>query len=85
MFEFLLYTEISCKDLVGMLDRIAKHDQLTKRTKIELIEVIQEASPHCYGTQTTEGTGKTDPGQPEKVQFHPTSGVTYNEHTQPHS
>ena len=47
MFEFLLYADIPCKDVAGMLDRIAKHDQLTKQTKIELVEVLQEATPHC--------------------------------------
>ena len=47
MLELLLYADLNCKDAADMLDRIADHDQLTKQAKIELIETIQEYTPHC--------------------------------------
>jgi len=36
------------------------------------------------GTQTTEGTGKTDPAKAEKVNFTLVFQVTTNEHTYSH-
>lgn len=47
MIEVLLYTTMNCTDTAAMLARIESHDWLEEQAKVELIEVIQEATPHC--------------------------------------
>jgi|TARA_R100000027_G_scaffold38012_1_gene28018 ferredoxin len=47
MIELLFYTELSCADTAEMLERIAVHDWLNNEAKVELVEVLQEATPHC--------------------------------------
>ena len=45
--EFLLYSSIACSDATEMLQKIASHEQLSEHVKVELVETIQEATPHC--------------------------------------
>ena len=47
MFELLLYSNIACADAVDIIERINIHEHMKATIKAELIEVIQEASPHC--------------------------------------
>ena len=47
MFEFLLYSNIACVDAVEIVDRINAHEHMAATIRTELIEVVQEASPHC--------------------------------------
>ena len=47
MIEVLLYTTMNCIDTAEMLERVAAHEWLEEQAKVELIEVIQEATPHC--------------------------------------
>ena len=47
MFEVLLYSDLNCADAAEMLNRIEANKYMNSVTKVELVEVIQEASPHC--------------------------------------
>ena len=47
MFEILLYADLNCIDAAAMLDRIETNKHMDSITKVELVEVIQEATPHC--------------------------------------
>ena len=47
MIDLLLYAEISCTDAVDILNRLETSDAINKQVKVELVEVIQEATPHC--------------------------------------
>ena len=44
---FLLYTTINCIDAADMIDRLDAHQGMDDAVKVELVEVIQEATPHC--------------------------------------
>ena len=47
MFEILLYSDIKCTDAADMIRRIDAHQHMSNKIKVELVEVIQEATPHC--------------------------------------
>ena len=47
MFEVLLYADLNCTDAAEMLNRIESNKYMNSATKVELVEVIQEATPHC--------------------------------------
>ena len=47
MFEVLLYADLNCTDAAEMLNRIEVNKYMNSATKVELVEVIQEATPHC--------------------------------------
>ena len=47
MFELLLYSNISCAGAVDIIDRINAHELMDPAVKVELIEVVQEATPDC--------------------------------------
>jgi len=47
MFEVFLVATMACSDAVGVIDRINKHDHMEAAIKAELVEVLQEATPHC--------------------------------------
>ena len=47
MFELLLYSSIACVDAVEIIERINTHEHMKEAIRAELIEVVQEASPHC--------------------------------------
>ena len=47
MFELLLYSNIACADAIEIVERINTHDHMEAAIKVELIEVVQEASPEC--------------------------------------
>ena len=47
MIELLFYTSMKCTDTAEMLERVAAHDWMSNETKVEIIEVIQESTPHC--------------------------------------
>lgn len=44
---FLFYTTINCIDAVDMIERLEAHTSMNDAVKVELVEVIQEATPHC--------------------------------------
>jgi hypothetical protein len=47
MFELLLYVDMKCADAADMIRRINAHDYMNNEVKVELVEVLQEATPHC--------------------------------------
>ena len=44
---FLLYANIACIDAADMIGRLDAHEGMDEAVKVELVEVIQEATPHC--------------------------------------
>tara|TARA_B100002019_G_scaffold54002_1_gene46137 strand:+ start:3525 stop:3686 length:162 start_codon:yes stop_codon:yes gene_type:complete len=47
MIEFLLYANLNCLDASDMISRIKKSEHMSKISKMEVIEVLQEATPEC--------------------------------------
>ena len=47
MFELLLYANLNCSDASDMISRIKSSDSMSKISRVEVIEVIQEATPEC--------------------------------------
>jgi ferredoxin len=47
MFELLLYADIQCTDAAEIISRLDAHQHMNNEVKVELIETIQEATPHC--------------------------------------
>jgi len=47
MIEVLLYSTINCMDASDMVLRIQKNKRMEENVRVELVEVIQEATPHC--------------------------------------
>jgi len=47
MFELLLYSGILCTDAVDMINRMKATESVSEAIKVELIEIIQEATPEC--------------------------------------
>ena len=47
MFELLLYSDINCTDAADIISRLNAHENMNNQVKVELIEVIQEATPDC--------------------------------------
>tara|TARA_B100002019_G_scaffold32742_1_gene26714 strand:+ start:646 stop:810 length:165 start_codon:yes stop_codon:yes gene_type:complete len=47
LFKLLLYSGIVCTDASDMIRRIDVNQNMDNQVKVELIEVIQEATPEC--------------------------------------
>ena len=47
MLELLLYANMNCFDAAEVLERARSHEAMSDEIKAELIEVLQEATPHC--------------------------------------
>ena len=47
MVEFLLYSSLLCEDADAIMLKIQKNEDLTKTIKLELVDTIMEATPHC--------------------------------------
>ena len=47
MFDLLFYSGIHCTDAAEMISRIDANQNMNNQVKVELIEVIQEATPEC--------------------------------------
>jgi len=47
MVEFLLYSGLSCSDISEIIDRTRRAGSMDVREKVEVVEILQEASPHC--------------------------------------
>jgi len=47
LFKLLLYSGIVCTDASDMIGRIDANQNMDNQVKVELIEVIQEATPEC--------------------------------------
>jgi hypothetical protein len=47
MFELLLYSNITCTGAIDIIDRINTNEHMESAVKVELIEVVQEATPDC--------------------------------------
>ena len=47
MFDLLRYSGIHCTDAAEMISRIDTNQNMENQVKVELIEVIQEATPEC--------------------------------------
>jgi len=47
MVEILFYASIACRDADAIMLRINRQENLPQQVKIELVETIEEATPHC--------------------------------------
>ena len=47
MFELLLYADINCADASEMLRRLDAHQHISDQIKVEIVETVKEATPHC--------------------------------------
>ena len=47
MVEFFLYSNLLCEDADAIMLRIKKHEDMDNHIKVELIETIQDSTPHC--------------------------------------
>jgi hypothetical protein len=49
MLDLLLYVTLSCQDSDAIMLRIARHESLPPKVKIELVETVREATEaECY-------------------------------------
>ena len=44
---FLFYSTITCIDAADIISRLEAHKTMNDAVKAELVEVVQEATPHC--------------------------------------
>tara|TARA_B100000508_G_scaffold134052_1_gene124472 strand:+ start:1331 stop:1492 length:162 start_codon:yes stop_codon:yes gene_type:complete len=47
MFEVYLIATMACSDAADTIGRMQAHKGVSDAVKAELIEVLQEATPHC--------------------------------------
>ena len=47
MVDILFYISIACQDADAIMLRINRQENLPQQVKIELVETIEEATPHC--------------------------------------
>tara|TARA_R100000030_G_scaffold69111_1_gene52931 strand:- start:247 stop:408 length:162 start_codon:yes stop_codon:yes gene_type:complete len=47
MIEVLLYSTINCTDASDMVKRMQENKRMAENIRVELVEVLQEATPHC--------------------------------------
>ena len=47
MFEVYLIATMACSDAADSIGRIQAHENISNAVKEELVEVLQEATPHC--------------------------------------
>jgi len=47
MFEFLLYSSLSCPDADAIIFRIEAHENLNADWKVELVDTIRDYTPEC--------------------------------------
>ena len=47
MIDLLLYADINCTDAADIISRLDAHQNMSNEIKVELVETIQEATPHC--------------------------------------
>ena len=45
--ESEVYSDINCTDAADIISRLNAHENMNNQVKVELIEVIQEATPDC--------------------------------------
>ena len=49
MLDLLLYATLNCQDSDAIMLRIARHESLPPKVKIELVETVREATDaECY-------------------------------------
>ena len=47
MFEFLLYSTMTCQDADALMLKISKQKDLPPVVKVELVETVKESVPEC--------------------------------------
>ena len=47
MVEFFLYSNLLCEDADAIMLRIKQNEDMNKIIRLELIDTIVEATPHC--------------------------------------
>jgi ferredoxin len=47
MIDFLLYSSLLCEDADAIMLRIKQQEDMNNNIKLELVDTIQEATPHC--------------------------------------
>jgi hypothetical protein len=48
MIDILLYTTLTCSQTDAIMLRMRKNENIPPEFKVELIEVMKEATPECY-------------------------------------
>ena len=48
MFEFLLYTSLTCQQAEGIILRMQASEYIESAFKVELVETVKESTPECY-------------------------------------
>jgi hypothetical protein len=43
----LAYSDLHCVDAAVLIGRVAKHEQLSRQVKVEIVQTIQESTPEC--------------------------------------
>ena len=47
MVDFLLYSSLLCEDADAIMLRIKQNDKMNEVVRLELVDTILEATPHC--------------------------------------
>ncbi len=47
MVDFLLYSSLLCEDADAIMLRIKQNEDLNNIVKLELINTIEDSTPHC--------------------------------------
>ena len=47
MIDFLLYSSLLCEDADAIMLRIKQQEDMNNNIKLELVDTIREATPHC--------------------------------------
>jgi len=47
MFEFLLYSTLTCQQADAIMLKIKANEDLSKIIKIELLETVKDSTPEC--------------------------------------
>ena len=47
MVDFLLYSSLLCEDADAIMLRIKQQEDMNNNIKLELVDTIREATPHC--------------------------------------
>ena len=47
MVDFLLYSSLLCEDADAIMLRIKQNEDLNNVVKLELINTIEDSTPHC--------------------------------------
>ena len=61
MVEFFLYSTLVCEDADAIMLRIKQNEDMNNVIKIELVDTIMEATPHCPWDANDKRNGSKNP------------------------